>query len=178
MGTVRAGTGATKNATSCTAAATGAEVLVAARVPRLLRSAQALTGDENEAHDLVQESCARALADLAQRRVLPSQFGAWLNAIVRNTWRNMLRARRVRSRAEAAVADPLVDCTLAETRASRAQIQRLLAGMSPEACAAIAGCVGGERRATVAVRDGTTERAIEGAMYRARRALRKAGLER
>jgi DNA-directed RNA polymerase specialized sigma24 family protein len=177
MGTPRAGTGTTNKATICTAPATGAEVLVAARVPRLLRSAQALTGDESEAHDLVQESCARALADLAQRRVLPSQFGAWMDAIVRNTWRNMLRARRARTRAEAAVADPLVDCTLAETRASRAQIRRLLAGMSSETRASIAECLSGERRATLAAREGTTERAIEGALYRARRALRKAGLE-
>jgi DNA-directed RNA polymerase specialized sigma24 family protein len=96
----------------------------------------------------------------------------------RNAWLNTLRARRTRRRAEEAFGKELLDCTLAEMRASRSQLEHLFARIPSVAQEVVGEClVAGEEQATVAARSGMTKRAVEGAIYRARTALRGMGLE-
>jgi RNA polymerase sigma-70 factor, ECF subfamily len=60
-------------------------------LPELRRRARYLAGKSVEIHDLVQETCRRALD--AQRRFLPgSDLRAWLFCIMRNIHRDRLRS--------------------------------------------------------------------------------------
>jgi len=56
---------------------------VAAEIPRLRRYARALTGDDGEADDLIQDTLERALARLAQWRDGDSPR-KWLFSILHN----------------------------------------------------------------------------------------------
>lgn len=61
-------------------------------LPRLRRLACALTGQPADADDLVQVALERALARAAQWRP-DAALDKWVFAIVRNAWRDELRAR-------------------------------------------------------------------------------------
>lgn len=61
-------------------------------LPRLRRLARALTGQPADADDLVQVALERALARATQWRP-DAALDKWVFAIVRNAWRDELRAR-------------------------------------------------------------------------------------
>jgi RNA polymerase sigma-70 factor (ECF subfamily) len=64
-----------------------------ALLPRLRRFAIALTGSRQNADDLVQGACERALA--ARASWTPgTRFDAWMFRILRNLWIDMLRKQR------------------------------------------------------------------------------------
>jgi RNA polymerase sigma-70 factor, ECF subfamily len=73
----------------------GLKAELAALLPRLWRYARVLSSDREEADDLVQMTCVRALERAAQ--FTPgSRLDSWLFAILRSIWLNQLRSRRVR----------------------------------------------------------------------------------
>ena len=110
----------------------------AAAVERLVRMhmgaayavALAVTGDPEEAEDVVQDALVAALSRLGDVRT-PEGFAPWLMQIVRNRGRNLLRSRAVRqalpldeAAAHADGASPLRDTERSELRA------RLTAGLA------------------------------------------------
>ena len=162
-----------------TALSVGIDDLVSEHASRLFAFALALTRDRTDARDLMQDACLRALEDWHRRSAPPASFGDWMRMIVRNTWLNTLRARRTRRRLQATFGEEIVDSRLAETRASRAQLERLFERIPSAAQTAIGEClIMGEAQGAVAARNGMTERAIEGAIYRVRTLLRGAWLDR
>jgi RNA polymerase sigma-70 factor, ECF subfamily len=65
-------------------------------LPRLWRFALRLAGDKDDAEDLVQRACIRALE--RQYQLQPgSSTVSWLFAIVHSVWLNEVRARKIRS---------------------------------------------------------------------------------
>ena len=64
-------------------------------MPRLRRFAVALTGDLDQADDLVQETCMRALARVGQWQP-GTRLDSWMYRIAQNIWLDRMRARRVR----------------------------------------------------------------------------------
>jgi RNA polymerase sigma-70 factor (ECF subfamily) len=64
-------------------------------IPRLRRFAVALTGDLDQADDLVQETCARALSRIAQWQE-GTRLDSWMYRIAQNIWLDNLRANRAR----------------------------------------------------------------------------------
>jgi RNA polymerase sigma-70 factor (ECF subfamily) len=64
-------------------------------IPRLKRFAVALTGDPDQADDLVQDTCARALSRVAQWQE-GTRLDSWMYRIAQNIWRDQLRARKAR----------------------------------------------------------------------------------
>lgn len=152
--------------------------LVSEHAPRVFVLALALTRDRSDARELAQDAWVRALADLRRGKDPPVSFVDWMRVVLRNTWLNTLRTRRRQRRAEGLFREETADCSLAQMRASRAQLTRLFARIPPAAQAVIGEClIEGEAQRTVAARNEMTERAIEGALYRARTMLRAARLE-
>lgn len=70
-------------------AATFCDALVAA-APRLLVSARRLTRNEDDAHDLLQETLARALRH-RDRFAVGTNLGAWLRVMLRNQYLSQVR---------------------------------------------------------------------------------------
>jgi RNA polymerase sigma-70 factor, ECF subfamily len=64
-------------------------------IPRLRRFAVALTGDLDQADDLVQETCMRALSRYAQWQE-GTRLDSWMYRIAQNLWLDRVRARKVR----------------------------------------------------------------------------------
>lgn len=64
-------------------------------IPRLRRFAVALTGDLDQADDLVQETCARALSRNSQWQQ-GTRLDSWMYRIAQNIWFDHLRAKKVR----------------------------------------------------------------------------------
>ncbi len=64
-------------------------------LPRLRRFAHSLTHDQDLSEDLVQETCARALAHLDQYRP-NTRLDSWMYRIAQNLWIDQLRAQNVR----------------------------------------------------------------------------------
>ena len=64
-------------------------------LPRLRRFAASLTHDRNESEDLVQETCARALAHLDQWRP-DSRLDSWMYRIAQNLWIDQKRMQKAR----------------------------------------------------------------------------------
>src|SRR5262245_51579163 len=64
-------------------------------LPRLRRFAVALTGDLDQADDLVQETCMRALARVEQWQP-GTRLDSWMYRIAQNLWLDRMRARKVR----------------------------------------------------------------------------------
>src|SRR5580658_2400281 len=85
-------------------------------LPRLWRFALRLTGDKQEAEDLVQRTCVRALE--RQHQLQPgSSTLSWLFAIMHSVWLNEVRARRIHSRGSIQLTDELAE-TVADPLAS------------------------------------------------------------
>jgi RNA polymerase sigma-70 factor (ECF subfamily) len=64
-------------------------------LPRLRRFAVALTGDLDQADDLVQETCMRALARVEQWQP-GTRLDSWMYRIAQNLWLDRMRAKKVR----------------------------------------------------------------------------------
>jgi RNA polymerase sigma-70 factor, ECF subfamily len=64
-------------------------------MPRLRRFALALTGDLDQADDLVQEACMRALSRVGQWQQ-GTRLDSWMYRIAQNIWLDRMRARKVR----------------------------------------------------------------------------------
>lgn len=64
-------------------------------LPRLRRFSYALTGNLDEADDLVQETCARALSSAAQWQA-GTRLDSWMYKIAQNLWYDRLRATKSR----------------------------------------------------------------------------------
>lgn len=69
--------------------------LLAPRLDRLLRTARAILNNEADERDATQEACLSAWTDLARLRD-ETRFDAWLNRVLLNRCRDVLR-RRTRS---------------------------------------------------------------------------------
>jgi RNA polymerase sigma-70 factor (ECF subfamily) len=86
-------------------------------LPRLWRFALRLAGDRQDAEDLVQRACVRAL-----ERRHPLQPGSstlsWMFSIVHSLWLNELRARRFRSHGSLAWTEELLERTPGTTACS------------------------------------------------------------
>lgn len=65
-------------------------------LPRLRRFARGLAGSADEADDLVQSACEKALSRLHQWRP-SSRLDSWMYRIIRNTYLDSLRARKTRT---------------------------------------------------------------------------------
>lgn len=68
---------------------------VVAILPRLRRFAHGLTGDRDRADDVVQEACARALANADQWQQ-GTRLDSWMYRIAQNVWLDQMRAQKVR----------------------------------------------------------------------------------
>jgi RNA polymerase sigma-70 factor, ECF subfamily len=64
-------------------------------LPRFRRFAVALTGDIDEADDLVQEACVRALTRREQWQS-GTRLDSWMYRIVQNVWLDCKRAKKIR----------------------------------------------------------------------------------
>jgi RNA polymerase sigma-70 factor (ECF subfamily) len=76
---------------------------LAALLPRLMRFALALTGSRDEAEDLAQAACERALARADQWQP-DTRLDSWVFRIMQTIWLNRLRARAVAARYHATLA--------------------------------------------------------------------------
>ncbi len=70
-------------------------LLMVEMLPRLRRFAHSLTHDQDLSDDLVQETCARALAHLDQYSP-NTRLDSWMYRIAQNLWIDQRRARSVR----------------------------------------------------------------------------------
>lgn len=64
-------------------------------LPRLRRFAYSLTGNRDQADDLVQDTCTRALARMEQWQP-GTRLDSWMFRIAQNIWLDNMRARSVR----------------------------------------------------------------------------------
>jgi RNA polymerase sigma-70 factor (ECF subfamily) len=64
-------------------------------LPRLRRFAYALTGNLDKADDLVQDTCARALANADQWQS-GTRLDSWMYRIAQNLWFDRMRSQKVR----------------------------------------------------------------------------------
>lgn len=64
-------------------------------LPRLRRFAYALTGSLDKADDLVQDTCARALASADQWQA-GTRLDSWMYRIAQNLWFDRMRSQKVR----------------------------------------------------------------------------------
>ncbi len=78
--------------------------LLVAPMPRLRRFARTRTGDAADADDLLQEACLRAL-EHAGRLEAGAPVAPWAFRILRDTWIDETRRRRVRQGAGTVAAD-------------------------------------------------------------------------
>ena len=109
---------------------TAADELVAA-LPRLRRFARALTGNRDDADDLLQSGCERALSRLHQWQP-GTRFDSWMFRILQTIWCDRMRAHRNRGETlgEAALAKAVGDdgravddrIMLARTRVAMARL--------------------------------------------------------
>lgn len=100
-------------------------------LPRLRRLARALAGQADDADDLVQMALERALARAGQWRP-DAALDKWIFAIMRNAWRDELRARG-RSRnlfVPEEAGDMAVDGACVPAR--KAELAQAMAALSPD----------------------------------------------
>jgi RNA polymerase sigma-70 factor, ECF subfamily len=108
---------------------------VLANLPRLRRFVLGLTGDRDRADDIVQETCARALANAGQWRE-GTRLDSWMYRIAQNIWLDHKRAQRVRG--EVVDVDEQVNLvgsdgrSLMEDRQMLMAVSRALSEMSPD----------------------------------------------
>lgn len=106
-----------------------------ALLPRLRRFAHGLSGQREDADDLVQEACERALSR-SEQWTPGTRLDSWMYRIIQNLWYDRLRSRRVRGE--------VVDETVLEQQADEqahhrpeqrqalAEVSRRLQALRPE----------------------------------------------
>jgi len=96
-------------------------------LPRLRRFALSLTGNMDQADDLVQESCVRALTNAAQWEP-GTRLDSWMYRIIQNLWFDKLRASKVRGESididENTHIEGSDGRTIVETRSTLAAVSR------------------------------------------------------
>jgi len=104
-------------------------------LPRLRRFAYALSGSPDQGDDLVQESCARALAHPEQYKS-GTRLDNWMYRIIRNIWFDQLRASKVRGYVMDldAVPEPAGDDgrDITESRLTLKQVLKAMAKLPPQ----------------------------------------------
>jgi RNA polymerase sigma-70 factor (ECF subfamily) len=104
-------------------------------LPRLRRFAHALTHDREQSEDLVQETCARALACAGQWRP-ETRLDSWMYRIAQNLWIDRLRAEKVRGEIiDLAAAGEIFGCdgrAVVESRLSLLELRERIARLPPE----------------------------------------------
>lgn len=91
-----------------------------ALLPRLRRFARGLVGNTDEADDLVQTACERAIRNIDQWH-LGTRLDSWMYRIVQSAWIDAVRARRTRDNYAKVVAAT----TLASTGGEKDAMNRL-----------------------------------------------------
>ena len=106
-----------------------------ALLPRLRRFARGLAGHPEDADDLVQEACERALARLDQWEA-GTRLDSWMYRIIQNLWFDRVRGRKVRGEQldEEALEHHADDHAhrLPEVRSSMAKVLACMEHLSPE----------------------------------------------
>jgi RNA polymerase sigma-70 factor (ECF subfamily) len=100
-------------------------------LPRLWRYAFVLTRNAQDAEDLTQAACLRAI-ERAHQFVPGTRLDRWLFAILRSIWLNQLRAERVREgegRVDAEAALWFDGAQAMETNIAAAQVFKKLGGL-------------------------------------------------
>lgn len=98
---------------------------IAEMIPRLRRFGYAVSGSSDEAEELAQAACERALARLDQFEA-GSRLDSWLFRIVQTIWIDRVRARRRRLEAGPEALDALTDGGTAVRRTeARLELSRL-----------------------------------------------------
>ncbi len=99
-------------------------------LPRLRRFAHALTHDREQSEDLVQETCARALACAGQWRP-ETRLDSWMYRIAQNLWIDRLRTEKVRGEViDLAAAGEIFGCdgrAVVESRLSLLELRERIA---------------------------------------------------
>ena len=98
-------------------------------LPRLRRFAVALTGYLDQADDLVQEACMRALSRVDQWQP-GTRLDSWMYRIAQNLWLDRVRARKVRGYpVDAQVAEAVAGSDGREVTESRLTLSAVSAAM-------------------------------------------------
>ena len=104
-------------------------------LPRLRRFSYALSGSPDQGDDLVQESCARALAHPEQYKP-GTRLDSWMYKIIRNLWFDQLRTSRVRGYVMDldAVPEPAGEDgrNIAESRLTLKQVLKAMVQLPPQ----------------------------------------------
>lgn len=104
-------------------------------LPRLRRFALSLTRDADQADDLVQETCARALSSIGQWQE-GTRLDSWMYRIAQNCWFDRLRSKK--SHGEFHDIDDMHDLAGSdgrkdmETRLTMREVSRGIANLLPE----------------------------------------------
>lgn len=108
---------------------------IVALLPRLRRFAYVLTKDMEQADDLVQDTCLRALDRIAQWEE-GTRLDSWLFRIAQNIWFDKLRALRTRGHVEEIDADQDYvgedGRDVVESRLALSDISKALEKLTPE----------------------------------------------
>lgn len=114
---------------------------IADLLPRLRRFAVALTGSRDEAEDLLQASCLKALTRLDQFQE-GTRLDSWMFRILQTGWIDRTRAARIRAPAPPEALEALHDHGLgaraAEDRLELAKLRADVAALPPEQRAVLA----------------------------------------
>lgn len=144
-------------------------------LPRLRRFARALTGDQDRADDLVQETCLRALSRLDQWE-RGTRLDSWMYRIAQNIWLDRGRAAKVRG--DPVELEDAIEVSgedgraTTESRLVLAEVERAM-GRLPEEQRVVVGlvCVEGMSYADAADVIGVPVGTVMSRLARARRAL-------
>ena len=99
-------------------------------LPRLRRFAYALTGNLDRADDLVQDTCARALAN-AEQWQSGTRLDSWMYRIAQNLWFDNMRAQKVRGPSiDPDTAQDVAGIDGRDVTESRLTLQAVAAGLS------------------------------------------------
>lgn len=105
-----------------------------AQLPRLRRFAYGLTGQREDADDLVQAACERALERRDQYEI-GTRLDSWMFRIIQNLWYDTLRRRQRVETVDVDTIAPVADHhahRLPEIRSELEQVSAALAQLRPE----------------------------------------------
>jgi RNA polymerase sigma-70 factor (ECF subfamily) len=144
-------------------------------MPRLRRFAVALTGDLDQADDLVQETCMRALSRVAQWQP-GTRLDSWMYRIAQNLWLDRMRAKKVRGEGVTLEAAEAISGTdgrdVVDSRLSLAAVSAAMAELPEDQRVLVAlVCIDGVSYKEAAAITGTPIGTVMSRLARARRQL-------